>query len=175
MSFRPSLSSTDPAKVFQRSLRGFARARGGVTAVEFSLVAPIAIALLIGVVDYGLGYYLQMEAQQAAQVGAQYAAMNGFTANAASTDPRSPAAIANAVVNATLFSAVAASPKPYSYCGCASASGIVAEDCGSTCSDGTKAGTYLKVSAVGQYNTLLPYPLIPNSFNLKGKATVRLQ
>ncbi len=175
MTFRHRMPSAGPVNVFRRAFRGFASARGGVSAVEFAFVVPIALYLFAGAVDYGLAFYLQMQARQAAQVGVQYAAMNGFIPNAASTDPRSPAAIANVVVNATMFSGIAASPAPTSYCGCASATGVVRQDCGDMCSDGTKVGTYLRVSASGTYNTLVPYPLIRNSFPLNASATVRMQ
>ncbi len=175
MIFRNRIPAVAFAWIFRRPLRGVARARDGVSALEFALVAPIAIYLFMGAVDYGLGFYRAMEVQQAAQVGAEYAGSNGFIANAPSTDPRSPAAVANAVVNATLFPGISASPAPASYCGCASATGVVQQDCGQTCSDGTLAGTYLTVSASGTYNTLAPYPLIRNSFPLNGSATVRIQ
>jgi Flp pilus assembly protein TadG len=157
------------------SLRGFAGAVAGASAVEFAFVAPLAIYLFMGAVDYGLGFYRKMEVNQAAQVGAEYAVAQGFLPDAPSTDPRSPAAISNAVVNATLFQGVAASPAPNSYCGCASASGVVTATCGTNCDDGTVAGVYLTVSASGKYSTLLPYPFIPNSFSLNGAATVRIQ
>ncbi len=175
MTFRPRLALSRMAGLFHRSLPGFAGARGGVSAVEFAFVLPIALYLFAGVVDYGLGFYMSMEVQQAAQVGTEYAAMNGFIANAASTDARSPAALSKIVANATILPGVTASPAPTSYCGCASASGVVTEDCGTTCSDGTLAGTYLTVSASATYNTLVPFPLIANSFNLNGSATLRMQ
>lgn len=175
MTFRPRRGSCRPAAFFRRAWRGFAGARGGVSAVEFAFVLPIALYLFAGVVDYGLGFYMSMEVQQAAQAGTEYAAMNGFIANAASTDPRSPAALSKIVANATILPGVTASPAPTSYCGCASASGVVKQDCRTICSDGTSAGTYLTVSASATYNTLVPFPLIANRFNLNGSATLRMQ
>ena len=175
MKFRPRFTPSDRTALFDRCFRGFRHASGGSSAVEFAFIAPIAIAMLIGVVDFGAGFYLQMEAQQAAQAGAQYAVVNGFIPNAPATDPRSPNAVANVVINATLFKTVTANPLPNSTCGCASASGIVTTTCTGTCSDGTAPGVYLNVSATGTYTTLLPYPFISNSFPLNGTATVRLQ
>lgn len=175
MTFRPRLASPRITSFLRRGLRGFAGARGGVSAVEFAFVVPIAAYLFAGAVDYGLAFYLQMQAQQAAQAGTEYAAIHGFNPQAASTDPSSPSATSNAVVAATTFSGIAASPAPTSYCGCASATGVVRQDCGEMCSDGTKAGTYLTVSASGTYNTLMPYPVIPKSFKLSGSATVRMR
>ena len=175
MIFRPRLESSGDAGFFRRALRGFPGAGGGVSAVEFAFVVPIAVYLFAGAVDYGLAFYLQMQAQQAAQAGTQYAVIHGFNPQAASTDASSPTAISNAVVNATTFSGIAASPAQNSYCGCASAKGVVKQDCGEICSDGTSAGIYLTVSASGTYNTLMPYPVIPKSFKLSGSATVRMR
>jgi Flp pilus assembly protein TadG len=175
MTFRLRRASLRAGALFRRAWRGFAGARGGVSAVEFALVVPVALFLFAGVVDYGLGFYLQMEAQQAAQAGTEYAVTHGFNPAAKSTDSNSSAAISKAVTSATVFSGIAASPAPTSYCGCASASGVVKQDCGTTCDDGTAAGTYLTVSASGTYNTLVPYPLIRNSFTLIGSATVRMR
>jgi Flp pilus assembly protein TadG len=175
MIFRPRLESSGDARFFRRALRGFAGARGGVSAVEFAFVVPIAVYLFAGAVDYGLAFYFKMQAQQAAQAGAEYAIIHGFNPLAASTDASSPTATSNAVVNATTFSGIAASPAPTSYCGCASAKGVVNAECGDLCSDGTAAGIYLTVSASGTYNTLVPYPIIPKSFKLNGSATVRMR
>jgi Flp pilus assembly protein TadG len=148
-----------------RCWRGFAAAASGSSAVEFAFILPITVYLFIGVVDYGVGLYRKMEVKQAAQVGAEYAVINGFDASA----------ISQAVTSATVFPGISASPAPSTFCGCASTTGVVQATCGSTCSDGKSAGTYLTVSASGQYSTVLPYPLVPNAFPLNGKATVRMQ
>jgi Flp pilus assembly protein TadG len=143
----------------------FMRDASGASAVEFAFILPIIGYLFIGVVEFGVGTYRKMEVQDAAQVGAQYAVIHGFDS----------AAIAQAVVNASIFPGVAASPVPASYCGCASNAGVVQAACGSTCSDGTAAGTYVSVNASGQYSAIFRYPGLSNSFALTGKATVRLQ
>ncbi|MCI4680116.1 pilus assembly protein [Rhodoblastus acidophilus] len=174
MKFLPRLPTARPAEISCRSVCGFARANSGASAVEFAFVLPIAVYLFIGVVDYGIGLYRKMEVNKAAQVGAEYAVIHGFTPNATLPNPSSPQAILNAVANASIFG-VTANPAPSSFCGCASASGVVKATCGTTCSDGTAAGTYLTVRASGQYRTALPYPLVPSSFSLNGLATVRMQ
>lgn len=145
-----------------RFRRGFARADDGNSAVEFAFILPIAAYVFFGAVDYGVGIYRQMQAKQAAQVGAEYAVIHGFDSGA----------ISQVVVNAT--TGVSASPAPTSFCGCASNSGVVQAVCGTTCSNGAAAGNYVTVSASGRYSTALPYPYIANSFSLNGKATVRL-
>jgi Flp pilus assembly protein TadG len=137
----------------------------GVSAVEFSLIAPILIAATVGTVDLGMGFYRKLQVQSAAQAGAQYAELNGFNANN----------ISSAITNATAYSGISASPTPTQFCGCASASGISVVACGSQCPGAIPAGTYVTASAQSTYTTIIPYPMIPNSRTLSAQSTVRIQ
>jgi Flp pilus assembly protein TadG len=137
----------------------------GVAAIEFAVMAACLVLMMVCVVDIGMGLYRKMQVQNAAQAGAQYALLNGFTAGS----------IANAVTSATSFSGISASPPPTKYCGCASNSGITSLSCSSSCADGSAPATYVSVSAQGTYDTVLPYPLIPNSFALTAQSVVRIQ
>ena len=47
--------------------------------------------------------------------------------------------------------------------------------CGSTCSDGQTAGTYVTVAAQVTYTPLLPYPTMGNSITLSAQTTARIQ
>jgi Flp pilus assembly protein TadG len=137
----------------------------GVATIELSIIAPLLVLALICTADLGLGIYRNMQVQNAAQAGAEYAATHGFAASG----------IVGAVQAATAFSGITASPEPTQFCGCASATGVASATCGSACSGGSIAGTYVSVSALATYTTLLPYPLLPSSFSLTAQATVRLQ
>jgi Flp pilus assembly protein TadG len=137
----------------------------GVAAIEFAMLASILALLMICVVDVGMGFYRKMQVQNAAQVGAQYAMLHDFSIGS----------ISAAVTAATSYPDISAAPAPTQYCGCPSNTGIGTVTCGSTCADGTTAATYVSVSAQGTYYTLLSYPLLPNSFTLTAKSTVRTQ
>jgi Flp pilus assembly protein TadG len=137
----------------------------GVSAVEFSLIAPVLIAATVGTVDLGMVSYRKLQVQNAAQAGAQYAALNGFALSN----------ISNAITNATSYSGISASPAPTQFCGCASASGISAVACGSQCPGAIPAGTYVTASAQSTYATIIPYPMIPSSYALSAQSTVRIQ
>ena len=126
---------------------GLADARAGTTAVEFALAAPLLLGLLMPVADLGLAYSLQIQVQQAAQAGAQYASLHPWNSN-------SITAITSAVTSATRLSALAASPSPYQTCGCPDGSKIAADTCNSLCANGESAGYYIIV------NAQLPY--LPN-------------
>jgi len=157
-------AAMDYRTAFQRLLH---RTDGvqGVAAIEFAILAVVLLVLMICVSDIGMGFYRKMQVQNAAQVGAQYAMLHGFSSSS----------IRAAVTAATSYPDISASPDPNQYCGCPSNSGIGTTTCGSTCADGTTAATYVSVSAQGTYNTLITYPLIPRSFTLTAQSTVRIQ
>jgi Flp pilus assembly protein TadG len=145
-----------------------ARATGdtsGVAAIEFGIVVPILVLMVIAAVDIGMGFYRKMQVEDAAQAGAQWAIKNGFDANA----------ITNAVTSATSAPSISVSPTPVQFCGCATGSTISTVTCGTTCSGGVQAGTYTTVSAQMTYNTLLPYGFFPSTYNFSSQSTVRLQ
>ncbi len=138
---------------------------GGNSAIEFAFIAPVVILMMIGVVDFGLATWRNMQVHSAAQAGAQYAMAHGFN----------PAGITAAVTNATAYPDVTVTPAPNQFCGCPSADGVTAASCTASCPTGGAAGAYVTVSAQATYTPLLPYPLIPNALTLTAQSTVRTQ
>lgn len=79
-------------------LRG-ARAESGIAAVEFALLVPMFLILMMGVIDVGQMLFAYYELDQAVAAGAEYAALNA--ANVTSTNGGALAStIATTVVNA---------------------------------------------------------------------------
>jgi Flp pilus assembly protein TadG len=136
----------------------------GAAAVEFAFIAPILILMVVGVVDFGMGIYRKMQVQNAAQAGAQYAMLHGFSPS-----------ISTAVTAASTYAGITASPAPTQFCGCPTSSGVTTAACSSNCADGSVSGSYVSVSSQGGYQTILPYPMIPNSFTFSAQSTVRVQ
>jgi Flp pilus assembly protein TadG len=146
----------------------------GAALLEFAVVAPVIVMISIYVMDFGLFTVRKMQVQHAAQMGAQYAAANGY----------SSASISSAVTNDSNGStfAISASPAPTQFCACASSGVLTTATCKSTCSDGSAAGTYVTVSASATYNMLIVpvhgklFPLkLSASYPLAASATVRIQ
>ncbi|MGH6708776.1 MAG: TadE/TadG family type IV pilus assembly protein [Bradyrhizobium sp.] len=137
----------------------------GAAAVEFGLLIPVFGLMLISVTDIGLSAYRKMQVEAAAQVGAQYAMVNGFDVSAIST----------AVTSATNATAVTATPSPAKYCGCLTGSSITTVSCGTTCPGGTLAGTYTTVSAQASYATIVDYGVVPATYTFSAQSTVRLK
>jgi Flp pilus assembly protein TadG len=151
-----------------RRLRDLLRAPGGTAAVEFALVAPILMGMLVPVVDLSMAFAQRMEVQQAAQAGAQYALLHAWNSNSATN-------IAAAVTAASNLPGLSATPAPSQFCGCPGGSAITSTTCGSTCSDGTTAGYYVTVSAQYTYTPVVPYSVLGSSVTLSSQSTVRTQ
>ncbi|MBT2189087.1 TadE/TadG family type IV pilus assembly protein [Sphingobium nicotianae] len=113
------------------------RSTGGVAAIEFAIISPVLLALIVSVIELGLATRDSLRAQAAAAAGAYYSVQNGFDATG----------IAAAVVNGTGAPGLSASPAPTLFCGCPSAGGIGPATCDATCDDGAPARKYVRVSA----------------------------
>jgi Flp pilus assembly protein TadG len=147
-----------------RPIRVLARAERGNSAIEFALAAPILIGLLVPVADLGIAFSRQIQVQQAAQAGAQYALLHGYNSTA----------ISNAVTAATTLASVSAIPAPTTSYGCPTGTTIAAATIGSTCANGETAGSYVFVNAQSAYIPVLPYSVLGSGVTLTARATVRV-
>jgi Flp pilus assembly protein TadG len=156
-------SLTHPAQLVR-----IAHANRGLAAVEFGLIAPVLIALLLGLFDFGLAYQQQLNVNAAAEQGASYAVTNGFDTTQ----------ITNVVTRA---GGIQASPAPTETCGCPNAtSGITASSsptppCTVKCPDGSYPGVYVSVTALLSYSTVVPWPGLTNPLQLTSTEMVRIQ
>src|SRR5262245_48597219 len=110
----PKLPISPDLQALRRLLSGQAESVQGASAVEFAILAPILVFLLVCTLDLGLGFHSKMQVQNAAQAGAQYAIVNGFNATA----------ISSAVTATTTLAGITASPAPSQFCGCPSNTGV---------------------------------------------------
>ena len=149
-------------------LAALVRAEGGASAVEFGLAAPVLLGLLVPVADLGMAFSQQLQVQQSAQAGAQYAVNHPWNST-------SVTAIASAVTAASTLPSLTASPAPSQTCGCPTGSAITSATCGSTCSDGQPAGYYVVVNAQSPYTPTLPYSVLGSSVTLAAQSTVRIR
>ena len=142
-----------------------AKGREGSAAIEFGLIAPLLLVMLIGVVELGFAVHQAMQVQDAAEAGALYAGKYGWN----------QAGIANAVVTATGAQTITAQPAPALFCGCPGAGGITAIVCDATCPGGTAPGRYVRVSASIPHVAILVGLGVPIPATLTGRAVVRVQ
>lgn len=152
-------------------LRGRARTAGrlgrrGMAAVEFAIAAGFLSIAMVGLYDFGRASWTRMQVVSAAHVGAAFAAAHGFNASL----------IANAVASSSSLPTLSATPAPSTVCGCPSRSaGVTFVACGTACTSGGDAGTYVQVSARGTYSFTFSYPLVSNPLVLSATALTRIQ
>jgi hypothetical protein len=130
----------------------------GAAIVEFTIFAPLLVVASIYTADFGLYYFNQMEVQNAAQTGAEYAILNAA--------PPSSIPCASRCTGITISSAT------NYYC-----PSLLSTPVGSDtiCSDGSLE-KYITVSSQATYNTLARFGLFSNAtYTLAGFATVRVQ
>jgi Flp pilus assembly protein TadG len=145
-------------------------AQDGVSAIEFAFISGILSILILGICDFGVGFWEQMQVSNAALAGAQFALKNGYDSSNIQT----------AVLNSTNLGGMQASPDPVQVCGCPdTTNGVTVETgtpptCTFVCPDGSIAGTFVTVSAQVSYRTLFAWPLITNPMTLASSTTVRL-
>ncbi|OAE99058.1 hypothetical protein AYJ54_33920 [Bradyrhizobium centrolobii] len=137
----------------------------GAAAIEFGFMVPLLSLMVVSVTDIGLAVYRKMQVENAAQAGAQYAIVHGFSASG----------ISSAVTSATNSTVTTASPSPVQFCGCPTGTGVSTVSCGTVCTGGTQAGTYATVSAQATYYTLINYQIVAATYTYNAQSTVRLQ
>lgn len=152
-------------------LRRLRRNQDGATLVEFAIVAPVMGAMLLGVVDVSLYISSSLAVQRAARAGGEYAIASGYDATKIST-----AVTDSTSTRSAYMTAITADPAPSKWCGCPdSGTSVVAATCGSKCTSGLKAGTYVSSSAKSTYQPLFNVPGLGTSRTIVSTATVRIE
>ncbi|HLY02485.1 MAG TPA: TadE family protein [Candidatus Cybelea sp.] len=129
--------------------------------IEFALLAPVLILLVVGVIEVGRFTYFGILAAHAAEAGAKYGAENLYTA-------QDQTGMKNAVLNdgQNLAWNVAATHT-------CSQNGSVA-----TCLSGTPGPNmvyYVNVTVTATFHPLLYYPGVPTALPVTAYATMRVQ
>jgi Flp pilus assembly pilin Flp len=143
-------------------LRRLVAARSGGAAIEFALIMPIAVAMLVLMFDLGTGGYVKARVQSAAQAGATYAEAHGWNHHGIVLAVREATNLPSVGVQAGLS------------CGCIQGTGIVDAPCGGICPSGAGAGIYVSVTASSVYTPLVPYPGMDRSMTLSASSIVRV-
>ncbi len=144
--------------------KSFARNTRGGAGMEFAIIGPAIVVLLIGVTDFGLGFYRRMQAQTAAQRGAMYATINNYD---------------SAGISSTITSSrgsIVATPAPSTFWACPTSSGLTTSTQGATCTGTTvTAGQYVSASAQTTYTTIFRYPGLTSPMTFSATQVVRIQ
>jgi Flp pilus assembly protein TadG len=134
----------------------------GTAAVEFGFIAPVAVVLLIGVVDLGLVANTMMQLRAAARAGAQYAVEN----------PTDTDGIEQAVLNSGALPSGGVTVTPAVTCECKNGTAIT---CGSPCADGNPQRVLVSVAVTRNFVPLIPFTGFGVEAPVSGSATFRVQ
>jgi Flp pilus assembly protein TadG len=74
----PARAAANKARPASRCFGTFWRECRGVAMIEFAVTTPLVVAMLLPLVDVGMGFYSKTQLMTAAQAGAQYAWLQGF-------------------------------------------------------------------------------------------------
>ncbi|MGI9101633.1 MAG: TadE/TadG family type IV pilus assembly protein [Terriglobales bacterium] len=154
----------------QRRSFGHVAQRGNAI-VEFALVLPLLVVLVLGVADFGRVFYYAVMTANAARAGAQYALRNNYTnvmgiQNACIQDTGLPSAQFNSA-NVTEASCFLRCPGSATEMTCTV---VNLNSCGAE-----QAYIYSRVRTQFTFNTLVSYPGVPNSTVLHGLAIMRVR
>jgi Flp pilus assembly protein TadG len=135
--------------------------------VEFALLLPTLVMLLIGIVDIGALTYEQMQVSAAAHSGALYALHYASGGSVNLTN------VAAAVTGSTGLT-VAATPAPTQFQGCVSGGSVITA-VGATCTGGGAPYPYVQVNAQASVSPVIAWASIVTPATLKAVAVVRIQ
>jgi Flp pilus assembly protein TadG len=139
----------------------------GTSLVEFALLLPILLILLLGIIEIGRYAEMSILVTNAARAGVQYGAQNLANAadlqgiqTAASND--APAAVQQSQVSTSYM------------CLCTGTGGNPGGTCPAACVPPGQEIVYLTVTTAGTYTSLFRYPGIPSPVTLTGTAQMRV-
>jgi Flp pilus assembly protein TadG len=183
---------------FKERLAG--RCDEGLAAIEFAMLLPVYLLILVGAVDMGGMLYTSYQLESAVAAGSEYAALNsanvngtngatlassiaGIVENANGSAWANDTVVVNngpavTVTGGSVSSSGTATNANSCYCPAGSPPNWVwggAATCGSTCAGGSQAGKFVTITGSVTYTPLLStFGLIKNG-TLTQNATVQVQ
>jgi Flp pilus assembly protein TadG len=150
----------------------FLRSKTAYAFVEFALIAPLLVGMLLPMIDLGMGFYARDQVITAAEAGAQYAFVNGWNS----------ASVQTAISNATYLSGITLyTGYPKQVYGCPTTTGVTIEPSATTsCSSvnggyAVTAGTYVAVRVSYTYNPILNYQAFGGSQTFTPTSMIRIR
>ena len=142
--------------------------RRGVSSIEFALACPTMLLLFCGMADFGMALWDKSMLANAVAQGAYYSYLSGISVSSTT--------VKTFVQGASKLSSVSATVTgPSCYCMTGFPAALASATCGSTCSDTTIAGYYMKITATYTYSSILPAYSTLNNPTLSESTIVRLQ
>ncbi|MFA7429944.1 MAG: TadE/TadG family type IV pilus assembly protein [Rhodospirillaceae bacterium] len=134
----------------------------GTVAVEFALLVPILMLLLVASADFGMAFREKMQAEKAARAGLQYAIY----------DPKDNAGISSAILLATGLTAGDLSVTVSRFYECANGTRPAKPG---FCAAGDWPGTYVRIEITKPFTTIMTWGGLTEQFTIRGSAEGRVQ
>jgi Flp pilus assembly protein TadG len=139
------------------------KSESGQAIIELAIILPVAVSLLIGIMEIGRYANESIMVSHAARAGVQYGAQNRVTAS-------SDAAIIQAAQNdAPTLTTMTVTPSHFCTCADGTSSTCQGTDC-----SGSRIIEYVKVDTQTQMESMFAYPGFPTSFTVKGEKIMRV-
>ncbi len=137
------------------------RAERASSLVEFGLMLPFLTLLLIGVIDFGRAFYVDIEVSNAAYAGALYGSQNHTDTTGMQNAATGDAVDVSGMTAAATYG-----------CECSDGTNAVAS-CTSQPACAVNVVNYVQVTTAATYRPMFPWPGIPTSLSLQGSARLR--
>lgn len=141
-------------------MRKLLRSQSGTAVVEFALVAPVLIFLMIGLIEVGRYLYFGIMAAHAAETGAQYASQS-------LTNAQNGNGISSAVTSDSPGVTWVVTPNWVCY------SNGNSVNCPALNSS-SSITRYIQITVNANFQSLLNYPGIPNNIPISASTTMRV-
>lgn len=144
--------------------------QAGLAFVEFAVVVPFLLLLVIGIIETGRFMYLSIMVGNAARAGVQYGAQGPTTMSDSAGMTRAALNDAQSVSGLTI-------PSAGPVCTCWNGSGESSPPPACTnaiCPTGYHTVRYVQVTASGSFSPLLRYPMLPSSYAIRRQAIMRV-
>src|SRR6266404_1772624 len=166
----------------------FWRSQRGVAMIEFAVVMPVLVLLLLPVVDLGMGFYVKTQVMTAAEAGAQWAFANSsWNSTNVTSAVNSATSLSGITFSSSTSPTTAMTPRLQ--CGCTDGTTItlLATDpatpglCNTNhvtypaCPSTQWPGAYVTVKVQKNYTPLFGYWIFGGTAALTASSTVRIQ
>ena len=149
-----------------KKINAYCKDNTGIAAVEFALVAPSLVLMMVGAIDFGMYLNYQIKMENSARAAVEYVLQGGSINN-----------IESDVITAENMSLTEDQMEELDItaeyvCECESGEEV---SCSSenACNDpGDYMRQFISVEFTYGYNTIAPYPGLPETMNIKGKLRV---
>jgi len=152
-----------------KNKRNYFQNEKGVAAVEFALIAPILMMILIGIIDFGMYINQKMHLENTARAAAEYVMKGGDEADVQSN-------VINVTDRLKVENEEDLNVEMENLCECDSGVKISCSAASVCSSSGTGyKRRFFTVRINMNYSTIFPYPGFPSSMTLSGHARLQVE